>query len=403
MPDIFEIRIPIETKIKDEVITKFSAKQGGKFYIFSHLWECFVWAATIGFLRNERRTLSSPKERIFSLNTMRNGNGEKDVQALICMCIAREGSLEIMKNPDDAINIIAEYANGGFYHIKELIENGENTFNDFEKVKQEIFSRNYNSLEQDRKVTHKQDSLEEENDEDNETSINNNPFLKIIEQEDESSADSAQDAVQNDEEKGYTISNSSTRSTIQDKTGNVVFAADGIFKYLRGKLYRLKLKDECFTLKRMDLNGSVWMKGEKKIVSYPQTELYKILNNNTDYAEIIEDIEDNSVFEKCQLKVKGVWYNYEGNLVMAEHTETKSPLSPSNETPIVTNNLSYERKRQAILRAMETIRVPTEIHGIANRISKTAWGEAIKDKDVEKIIKTLSEVKSSEGKYILKR
>ena len=401
MPDIFEIRIPIETKIKEEVITKFSAKQGGKFFIFSHLWECFVWAATIGFLRNERRSLSSPKERIFSLNTMRNGNGEKDVQALICMCIAREGNLEIMKNPDDAINIIAEYANGGFYHIKELIENGENTFNDFEKVKQEIFSRNYNPLEQDRRK--KQDSPDEENDEDSETSITNNPFLKIIEQEDESSVDSAQDAMQNDEEKGYTISNSSTRSTIQDKTGNVVFAADGIFKYLRGKLYRLNLKDECFTLKRMDFDGSAWMKGGKKIVSYPQTELYKILDNNTDYAEIIEDIIDDSAFENCRLKVKGVWYNYKGNLVTDELTKTESSPSPSNETPIATSDPSYERKRQAILKAMETIRVPTEIHGIANRISRTSWGETIKDEDVEKIIKTLPEVKSSEGKYILKR
>ena len=48
-----------------------------------------------------------------------------------------------MKNPVDAINLINEYANGGFYHIMKLMENGENSFNDLEKVKQEIFSRNY--------------------------------------------------------------------------------------------------------------------------------------------------------------------------------------------------------------------------------------------------------------------
>ena len=51
-----------------------------------------------------------------------------------------------MKNPQDAINLINEYANGGFYHIMKLMENGENSFNDLEKVKQEIFSRNYDEL-----------------------------------------------------------------------------------------------------------------------------------------------------------------------------------------------------------------------------------------------------------------
>ena len=74
---------------------------------------------------------------------MKGNGGEKDAQALICMCIARTGSVDIMKTPSDAIQVISEYANGGFYHIMKLMENGENSFNDLEKVKQEIFSRNY--------------------------------------------------------------------------------------------------------------------------------------------------------------------------------------------------------------------------------------------------------------------
>ncbi len=112
--------------------------------MFSFHWQCFVWAAIIGFLRNERRPLVPPiADKPFSLNTMMNNHGEKDAQALICLAIAKAGSLDIMKNPVDAINLINEYANGGFYHIMKLMENGENSFNDLEKVKQEIFSRNY--------------------------------------------------------------------------------------------------------------------------------------------------------------------------------------------------------------------------------------------------------------------
>ena len=143
MADIFEIKFPIESGVKDKVIVSFSTKQGGDFAIFSYYWQCFVWAATIGFLRNDPRELKSPIERIFSLNTMKGNGGEKAAHALICMCIARCGSLDIMKDPELAIKRISEYANGGFYYIMKLMENGENSFNDLEKVKQEIFSRNY--------------------------------------------------------------------------------------------------------------------------------------------------------------------------------------------------------------------------------------------------------------------
>ena len=143
MADIFEIKFPIESGVKEKVIVSFSTKQGGDFAIFSYYWQCFVWAATIGFLRNDPRELKSPIERIFSLNTMKGNGGEKAAHALICMCIARCGSLDIMKDPELAIKRISEYANGGFYYIMKLMENGENAFNDLEKVKQEIFSRNY--------------------------------------------------------------------------------------------------------------------------------------------------------------------------------------------------------------------------------------------------------------------
>jgi len=144
MDNIFDLRFSFEQRTKDEVITKFSNKQGGDFNVFSYHWQCFVWAAIIGFLRNEHRPLTPPiADKPFSLNTMMNNQGEKDAQALICLAIAKAGSLDIMKNPADAINLINEYANGGFYHIMNLIENGENSFNDLEKVKQEILSRNY--------------------------------------------------------------------------------------------------------------------------------------------------------------------------------------------------------------------------------------------------------------------
>lgn len=142
MENIFDIKFTYEQFVRDNVILKFSNKQGGDYNAFSSYWQCFAWAAVIGFLRDERKPLGSPlADRPFSLRTMQNNEGEKVAQALICMCIAKNNSLDIMKNPVDAINMINEYANAGFYHILKLIKTGENSFNDMQQVLKEIFSR----------------------------------------------------------------------------------------------------------------------------------------------------------------------------------------------------------------------------------------------------------------------
>lgn len=141
MDNIFEIKFTFEKYTRENVILKFSNKQGGDFNVFSNYWQCFVWAAVIGFLKDRREPLKPPlADRPFSLNTMRNGGGEKDAQALICMCIAKSGSLDIMKDPNKAIDMINEYANGGFYYIIERLKENP-MIDDFEWVKQEILSR----------------------------------------------------------------------------------------------------------------------------------------------------------------------------------------------------------------------------------------------------------------------
>ena len=143
MENIFEIKFSFEQNVKDNVILKFSNKQGGAYNVFSYHWQCFVWAAGVGFIHNERRPLQSPiADRPFSVNTMCNSGGEKDAEALLCMCIAKVGSLDIMKEPTKAIDLINEYANGGFYYIMKMMQDQSIT-NDLEWVKQEIFMRKF--------------------------------------------------------------------------------------------------------------------------------------------------------------------------------------------------------------------------------------------------------------------
>ena len=53
MENIFEIKFSFEQYVKDNVILKFSNKQGGAYNVFSYHWQCFVWAAVVGFIHNE--------------------------------------------------------------------------------------------------------------------------------------------------------------------------------------------------------------------------------------------------------------------------------------------------------------------------------------------------------------
>lgn len=141
MENIFDIKFSFEKNTRENVILKFSNKQGGGYNVFSNHWQCFVWAAVIGFIRDERKPLTPPiADRPFSLSTICNGGGQKDAEALICMCIAKAGSLDIMKEPEKAINLINEYANGGFYYILRELE-CRPLANDLDWVKQEVFGR----------------------------------------------------------------------------------------------------------------------------------------------------------------------------------------------------------------------------------------------------------------------
>lgn len=71
---------------------------------------------------------------------MTNNDGEKVAHAIICMAIAKAGDLNIIKNPDEFITIINEYASGGFHYIYNEIKEQGSLSNDLEFVKREVFS-----------------------------------------------------------------------------------------------------------------------------------------------------------------------------------------------------------------------------------------------------------------------
>ena len=225
-------------------------------------------------------------------------------------------------------------------------------------------------------------------------------------QENDVPAHTVQGAKSQTDESDFVIANLSDRAVILDQDGKPMFITDGKLKYLRNKLYRLNLKHECFTLKGMSFNGSVWIKGTKKIVAYPQTELYQMIIDATDYCDEVEDIVDSPVFEECKLKYKGVWYTYNGNSITdtsKKDIETDNRTRLNRETSEIKKSPLYAVRRQAVLRAMDYFRVPASIRDIARAISRTAWGSVIKEDDVEEIVWTIPEIEYFDGKYILRK
>lgn len=225
-------------------------------------------------------------------------------------------------------------------------------------------------------------------------------------QESDVPAQAFQGANRQIDESDFVIKNLSDRATILDQDGKPMFITDGKLKYLRNKLYRLNLKRECFTLKGMSFNGSVWIKGTKKIVAYPQTELYQMIIDANDYCDEVEDIVDSPVFEDCKLKYKGVWYTYNGNSITdtsKKDIETDNRTRLNRETSEIKKSPLYAVRRQAVLRAMDYFRVPASIRDIARAISRTAWRSVIKEDDVEEIVWTIPEIEYFDGKYILRK
>ena len=225
-------------------------------------------------------------------------------------------------------------------------------------------------------------------------------------QENDVPTHTVQGAKSQTDESDFVIENLSDRAIILDKDGNRVFNTDGKLKFLHNNLYRLNLKRECFTLKGMVFNGSVWIKGTKKIVAYPQSELYRKIIDTADYCEEVEDIVDSPDFVDCKLKFRGVWYTNNGNSITDSSTKdvaTDNRAKSGRDLSEIKNSPLYAVRRQAVLRAMEYFRVPANIRDIVKAISRTAWRSVIQEDEVEEIIKTIPNIECVGGKYILRK
>ena len=181
--------------------------------------------------------------------------------------------------------------------------------------------------------------------------------------------------VESKKESDFSVDNSFMRCFILNKKGERVFSTEGKMKFINGKLYRINLKNECFTVKSMTFNGEVWMKGAKKIVAYPQSELYRIIDNVSDYYDMIEDIDDCSSFTDCRLKVNGHWYSYDGSPI---EDEQKTQMEIKDEVKSNINDSNFSVKIGDMLRLF-----PSQLVGrvVKLRIDKTGRRKIVVNSD----------------------
>lgn len=110
-----------------------------------------------------------------------------------------------------------------------------------------------------------------------------------------------------------TVKNTIHGGSIINKSGDVVYTDDAQLKIINDKIYRFKLQVACMTVKEIKRVDGKWEKGDKLIVAYSDSKLYLAISHSN-FIEDIEDFAKGERREKNKIKVKGVWYDYFGDL-----------------------------------------------------------------------------------------
>ena len=133
------------------------------------------------------------------------------------------------------------------------------------------------------------------------------------------------------------VENSSKQGDIYNMQGERIFSVNGQLKVFHGKVYRFNYKGVCFTVKDLVRHDKNWDKGVKKIVAYPEADLYQILDP-IGFINQIEDVVEYPQWENNRILVDGKWYDFEGYYIMdadkaEKTTENHVDTYPAEYTP----------------------------------------------------------------------
>lgn len=111
-----------------------------------------------------------------------------------------------------------------------------------------------------------------------------------------------------------TVKNTEHGGTVINKSGKVIYTDEAPLKVFNDKIYRFNMKSVCMTVKDVRRVDGQWVKGDKMLVAYSDSDLYPKLSSSN-FLDDIEDFVEGDKREKNKIKVKGVWYDYYGDVL----------------------------------------------------------------------------------------
>ena len=111
-----------------------------------------------------------------------------------------------------------------------------------------------------------------------------------------------------------TVNNTPKGGIVVNKSGQVIYTDEAPLKAFNDKIYRFNMKSACMTVKDIKRADGKWVKGNKMLVAYPESDLYPKLSKSK-FIDEIEDFVEGDKREDNKIKVKGVWYDYYGDIL----------------------------------------------------------------------------------------
>ncbi len=111
-----------------------------------------------------------------------------------------------------------------------------------------------------------------------------------------------------------TVKNTEQGGTVINKSGKVIYTDEAPLKIFNDKIYRFNMKSMCMTVKDIKRVDGEWVKGEKMLVAYSDSDLYPKLSRSN-FIDDIEDFVEGDKREANKINVKGIWYDYYGDVL----------------------------------------------------------------------------------------
>lgn len=95
---------------------------------FKTMKDVFMWAASLGYKRGERRPITGKKQTIFRWAQF---SSQTDIPVVKAISLANNNDISVLLSQDEMLTIIEEYANAGIHDLNARLchEHGQPLFN----------------------------------------------------------------------------------------------------------------------------------------------------------------------------------------------------------------------------------------------------------------------------------